>query len=90
MEQASDVLRSLGRALASNEVQISLLHRKIERNGVLDAARRLGVTLIAYSPQRSGVLTGKFHDDPSRMRAVGAMQRRMLGLNDVSQAQDVI
>lgn len=82
MEKASQVLRSQGLTLASNEVQISLLHRKVERNGVLDAARRLGVTLIAYSPLRSGVLTGKFHDDPSRIRAVSAVQRRLLGLNE--------
>jgi hypothetical protein len=33
---------------------ISLLHRKIERGGVPDADRRLGVTLIAYTPLRSG------------------------------------
>lgn len=38
--------RSWGLTLASNEVQINLLHHKIERNGVLDAARRLGVTLM--------------------------------------------
>jgi catechol 2,3-dioxygenase-like lactoylglutathione lyase family enzyme len=33
--------------------------------GVLETARRLGVTLIAYSPFASGMLTGKFHDDHS-------------------------
>lgn len=31
---------------------------------------------------RLGVLTGKFPDDPSRFRAVGVMQRRMLDFND--------
>ena len=90
MEQASDVLRSQGLALASNEVQISLLHRKIERNGVLEAARRLGITLIAYTPLRSGILTGKFHDDPSRMRAVPAMQRRVLGLTGKALARTLL
>jgi aryl-alcohol dehydrogenase-like predicted oxidoreductase len=33
-------------ALASNQVSISLLDRRIERNGVLVTARRLGITLI--------------------------------------------
>jgi aryl-alcohol dehydrogenase-like predicted oxidoreductase len=87
LEQASQVLGSQGMALASNEVQISLLHRNIERNGVLAAARLLGVTLIAYSPQRSGILTSKFHDDLSRIRAVSPLQRRLLGLNDAGLAR---
>lgn len=33
-----------------------------ERNGVLDTARELGITIIAYSPLGRGVLTGKFRD----------------------------
>jgi aryl-alcohol dehydrogenase-like predicted oxidoreductase len=31
-----------------------------ETNGVLDACRELGITLIAYSPLASGALTGKY------------------------------
>lgn len=64
MEQAHAVLAERGIPLASNQVQISLAYRNIERNGVLAAARRLGVTLIGYSPLASGLLTGKFHDNP--------------------------
>ncbi|HEY4455617.1 MAG TPA: aldo/keto reductase [Pseudonocardiaceae bacterium] len=78
LELAARVLREKGIELASNQVQINLLHREVERNGVLDAARRLGVTLIAYSPLASGVLTGKFHDDPAKVRAL-ARGRRLLG-----------
>ena len=44
--------------LASNQVQFSLTYRAPERNGVLDACRELGVTLIAYSPLAQGLLTG--------------------------------
>jgi aryl-alcohol dehydrogenase-like predicted oxidoreductase len=33
-----------------------------EADGVIDAARELGVTIIAYSPLGRGVLTGKFRD----------------------------
>jgi aryl-alcohol dehydrogenase-like predicted oxidoreductase len=82
MEKASRLLRSYGLSLTSNQVQISLLHRNIERNGVLKAARRLGVTLIAHTPLKSGILTGKFHDDPSQIRSVNAMRRRLNGLSD--------
>jgi len=57
---------------------------------VLEAARRLGITLIAYTPLRSGILTGKFHDDPSRMRAVPAMQRRVLGLTGKALARTLL
>src|SRR5947209_1736107 len=46
--------------LASNQVHYSLLHRKPEQNGVLDACRELNVTLIAYSPLEQGLLTGKY------------------------------
>jgi aryl-alcohol dehydrogenase-like predicted oxidoreductase len=46
--------------LASNQVEYSLLHRQPEVNGVLDACRELGVTLIAYQPLASGALTGKY------------------------------
>jgi aryl-alcohol dehydrogenase-like predicted oxidoreductase len=57
-------------ALASNQVQYSLLHRQPEVNGVLDACRELGVTLIAYQPLASGALTGKYQagDRPTGLR----------------------
>jgi aryl-alcohol dehydrogenase-like predicted oxidoreductase len=49
-----------GVPLASNQVQYSLLYRNPETDGVLDACRELGVTLIAYMPLASGALTGKY------------------------------
>lgn len=78
MEVASRQLRESRLVLASNQVQISLLDRRIERSGVLEAARRLGVTLIAYAPLKSGLLTGAFHDDPDRIRRLAPV-RRVLG-----------
>lgn len=75
MEKASAILDSHGISLASNQVQISLLHRKFEKNGVLEAARRLGITLIAYAPLRSGLLTGKFHDEPDRAKSLPRIRR---------------
>jgi aryl-alcohol dehydrogenase-like predicted oxidoreductase len=61
---AHEVLARRGVPLASNQVQYSLLHRKPEVNGVLDACRELGVTLIAYTPLAAGALTGKYLDGP--------------------------
>ena len=75
MTAASRILGAGGATLASNQVHINLLHRKIERNGVLAEARRLGVTLIAYSPLAGGALTGRFHEDPARGRALPPLRR---------------
>src|SRR6266540_462835 len=60
MRIAHAALARRGVPLASNQVEYSLLHRKPEVNGVLDACRELGVTLIAYQPLASGALTGKY------------------------------
>lgn len=60
MRRAYEALARRGVALASNQVEYSLLHRRPERNGVLQACRELGVTLIAYSPLAMGLLSGKY------------------------------
>ena len=44
--------------LASNQIQYSLLYRVPETNGVIDACREAGATVIAYSPLAQGLLTG--------------------------------
>jgi aryl-alcohol dehydrogenase-like predicted oxidoreductase len=60
LRAAHAALADRGVPLASNQVQYSLLHRKPETDGVLDACRELGITLIAYQPLASGALTGKY------------------------------
>ena len=75
MERADAALRAEGLRLASNQVRISLLDRRIESNGVLEAARRLGVTLIAYSPLAQGLLTGRFHDDAAAVARLPRVRR---------------
>jgi aryl-alcohol dehydrogenase-like predicted oxidoreductase len=60
MRLAHAELTKRGIPLASNQVEYSLLHRQPETNGVLDAARELGITLIAYQPLAGGALTGKY------------------------------
>jgi len=68
MRIAADELSRHGLRLASNQVRYSLLDRKIEGNGILETARELGATIIAYSPLAQGLLTGKFHDNPALIR----------------------
>jgi aryl-alcohol dehydrogenase-like predicted oxidoreductase len=60
MREAHEALARRGIPLASNQVEYSLLHRQPETNGVLEACKELGVTLIAYSPLAMGALTGKY------------------------------
>jgi aryl-alcohol dehydrogenase-like predicted oxidoreductase len=60
MREAHAALARHGIPLASNQVEYSLLNRKPEVNGVLDACRELGITLIAYTPLAGGRLTGKY------------------------------
>ncbi|HEY7350542.1 MAG TPA: aldo/keto reductase [Ktedonobacterales bacterium] len=62
MRRAHAALAKRGIALASNQVEYSLLHRQPERSGVLAACQELDVRLIAYSPLAKGALTGKYHD----------------------------
>ncbi len=63
MQRAHDTLARHGVPLASNQVEYSLINRKIEKNGVLRACHEQGVTLIAYSPLGLGLLTGKYTPD---------------------------
>lgn len=65
--------------LASNQVEYNLLQRNVENNGVLDTAKELGITIIAWGPLSSGLLSGKFHLDETILKnsAVG----RKLSIN---------
>lgn len=47
--------------VVSNQIQYSLVHRKPQRDGMIEHARREGVTIIAYSPIAMGLLTGKYN-----------------------------
>lgn len=78
MEKASRALQGAGLVLASNQVPVSLLDRRIERNGLLQAARQGGMTLIAYSPLAQGLLSGRFHADPDLVRALPSGRRSRL------------
>src|SRR3954464_2227070 len=60
----------LGRAvLASNQVEYSLVNRRVEAE-VLPAAEALGLGVLPWSPLGRGVLTGKYrHGTPADSRA---------------------
>jgi aryl-alcohol dehydrogenase-like predicted oxidoreductase len=85
---AHAALAERGIPLASNQVEYSLLHRTPEANGVLDACRELGITLIAYQPLAQGVLTGKYRpgDRPRGIRRFGRYFRG----DGLQQAQPVV
>ena len=74
MREAHAALAKRGIPLASNQVEYSLLNRKPEVDGVLDACRELGITLIAYTPLAGGKLTGKY----SAQNRAGGFFRRIL------------
>ncbi|MBE0646184.1 MAG: aldo/keto reductase [Bacteroidales bacterium] len=71
MREAAEELDKQGLKLISNQVKYNLLDRRIEQNGVMKAAKELGVSIIAYSPLAQGILTGKFHDNPELLKSVG-------------------
>jgi aryl-alcohol dehydrogenase-like predicted oxidoreductase len=77
LRAAHAALAERGIPLASNQVQYSLLHRAPEADGVLDACRELGITLIAYQPLAQGALTGKYRpgDRPKGIRRFGRYYR---------------
>jgi aryl-alcohol dehydrogenase-like predicted oxidoreductase len=71
MKNAWETLDKKGIPLASNQVRYNLLDRKIESNGVMDLAKKLGISIIAYSPLAQGLVTGKFHDNPELIKNIG-------------------
>jgi aryl-alcohol dehydrogenase-like predicted oxidoreductase len=75
MRRAHAALVKRGFTLASNQVKYSVLDRRIEQNGTLDAARELGITIIAYSPLEMGLLSGKFHKNPELLQRLPFVRR---------------
>ena len=78
MRQAHAALQKRGLALAANQVQYSLVHRKIEVDGTLETAKELGVTITAYTPLGSGLLSGKYHKNPELLKNKAFFWRRTM------------
>jgi aryl-alcohol dehydrogenase-like predicted oxidoreductase len=70
-EIAFNTLSKHGIPLASNQVKFSLLDRHPEYNGLVKLCKKLGITVIAYSPLEKGILSGKYtaNNIPSGLRS---------------------
>jgi aryl-alcohol dehydrogenase-like predicted oxidoreductase len=66
MRTAAGVLARYGIPLAANQVHYSLLHRKPETDGVLDACRQMDVALVAYRPLGHGAISAASPTGPGR------------------------
>mmetsp|Transcript_39807 Transcript_39807/g.55280 ORF Transcript_39807/g.55280 Transcript_39807/m.55280 type:complete len:393 (+) Transcript_39807:74-1252(+) len=60
MRTAHSILAQRGIPLSFNQLQYSLFYNNAETNGMLAAIKELDMTLMAYSPLQSGILTGKY------------------------------
>lgn len=60
MEAIHGELAQRNVALASNQIEYSILRRRPENVGLIAACQRLGVVPLAYSPIAQGRLTGKY------------------------------
>jgi aryl-alcohol dehydrogenase-like predicted oxidoreductase len=71
MQRAYTILSKYDIPLASNQVEYHLLDRTVEKNGLLDRCKEIGIRLIAYSPLAKGLLTGKYtlESPPPGLRA---------------------
>jgi aryl-alcohol dehydrogenase-like predicted oxidoreductase len=90
MKRAHDRLASHGVSLTSNQVEYSLLQRAPETNGVLEACRDLGVTLIAYSPIAKGLLTGKYGPGDDRPSGLVRRMGRAFGEQNLKKIEPVL
>jgi aryl-alcohol dehydrogenase-like predicted oxidoreductase len=81
MRRAHAALAKRGLPLAVNQVRYSLLSREIERNGILETAKELGVTIIAYTPLASGLLSGKYHKNPELLKRISGWRRASMQRN---------
>ncbi len=95
MRRAQQQLARRGLPLAANQVLFSLLDRGIERDGTLETAKELGVTIIAYTPLASGLLSGKYHQNPELLEKKpfywrGRLQRDLEKSRPLVQAMEEI
>lgn len=65
--EAHAALAKHGIPLATTMVGYDLLRRWPETNGVFNACKELGITLIPYSPLAEGILTGKYRSGEKKV-----------------------
>jgi|SRR5579871_3673165 len=84
VRRAAERLARANVPLAANEVHYSLLHRHPERNGVLEACREVGASLVAYFPLASGRLTRA--PDTAKPDKSDALRRVLMEIAEKHQA----
>lgn len=77
LRTAHRVLKEEGFTLVSNQVRYNLIQRYPDFDGTMEAAKELGITIIAFSPLAQGLLTGKFHDDPTLIQSRPGFRKYM-------------
>ena len=78
MRRAHAALARQDLPLASNQVHYNLVHRDPDNNGIIEAAKELNISIIAYSPLAQGLLSGKYHDDIELVKKLPVMRRRRM------------
>ena len=96
-KRAHEILDRRGVVLASNQIGYSLLNRKPESSGVLEACRELDVSVISFGPLFEGLLTGKYGPDSPPMllrrlrwasKRVGSIAPLLALMGDIARAHD--
>ncbi len=82
MKNSWETVDKKGKPLASNHVLYSLLNRKIKSNGVMEMAKKLGISIIAYSPLAQGWLAANFTIIPNFLKIL-AFENIALSLSPV-------
>jgi aryl-alcohol dehydrogenase-like predicted oxidoreductase len=86
MRRVADILARSNIRLAANEVSYSLLNRKAETNGVLDACKELDVALVAYFPLASGRLAAPAGDGDGAPDRAAVLRRTLAEVAQAHQA----
>ncbi|MBR4031079.1 MAG: aldo/keto reductase [Clostridia bacterium] len=60
MTKASEILKSMNCPFIINQNSYSIFNRTIENNGLLEASRKEGKGIIAYSPLAQGLLSDRY------------------------------
>jgi aryl-alcohol dehydrogenase-like predicted oxidoreductase len=86
MRRMADILGRAGVRLAANEVSYSLMNRRAETNGVLDACKELEVALVAYFPLASGRLAAPSGDGDGKPDRTAVLRRTLAEVAQAHQA----
>ena len=87
MRRVADRLARANIQLAANQVHYSLLHRNPESNGVLDACREIGASLVAFFPLARSKLTASAGQKDSNMQSLQDLLVRVAAAHNATPGQ---